>query len=244
MNATPIFCYGRARAAKSRSILLNFRSAVAGLTRSCRFAARVDDERGHFPASGATPRFWRLPSSPPSRRESLRCERFVYGAAFAISVRADGRRARPASGRARKLMSLCCRSACRGSAPASASTRCRRSSSSSSISAAAAASLYGLGYGRTSAPERVLPFFPAFLAGMNLVLLADDAYTFLVSWEFMSLGLVGAGDGPSPRSRQRARRLRLHRDGELRHAGAAARLRPAGGPGRRLCLRRDARNDA
>ncbi len=53
---------------------------------------------------------------------------------------------------------------------------------------AAAASLYGLGYGRTErAPERVLPFFPAFLAGMNLVLVAADAYTFLLSWEFMSL---------------------------------------------------------
>jgi len=54
---------------------------------------------------------------------------------------------------------------------------------------AAAASLYGIGYGRReSAPERVLPFFPAFLAGMNLVVLADDAFTFLLSWEFMSLG--------------------------------------------------------
>ena len=53
---------------------------------------------------------------------------------------------------------------------------------------AAAASLYGLGYGRLEqVPQRVLPFFPAFLAGMNLVLLADDAYTFLASWEFMSL---------------------------------------------------------
>ena len=50
------------------------------------------------------------------------------------------------------------------------------------------ASLYGLGYGaREEAPARVLPFFPAFLAGMNLVVLADDAFTFLVSWEFMSL---------------------------------------------------------
>ncbi|PBB64949.1 hydrogenase 4 subunit B [Mesorhizobium sp. WSM4312] len=50
------------------------------------------------------------------------------------------------------------------------------------------ASLYGLGYGRhESAPHRVLPFFPAFLAGMNLVVLADDAFTFLLSWEFMSL---------------------------------------------------------
>ena len=53
---------------------------------------------------------------------------------------------------------------------------------------AAAASLYALGYGRHEhEPLRVLPFFPAFLAGMNLVLTADDAYTFLLSWEFMSL---------------------------------------------------------
>ena len=29
--------------------------------------------------------------------------------------------------------------------------------------------------------QRVLPFFPAFLAAMNLVLAADDAYTFLLS---------------------------------------------------------------
>jgi hydrogenase-4 component B len=52
----------------------------------------------------------------------------------------------------------------------------------------AVASLYGLGYGRhESAPHRVLPFFAAFLAGMNLVVLADDAFAFLLSWEFMSL---------------------------------------------------------
>jgi len=52
----------------------------------------------------------------------------------------------------------------------------------------AAASLYALGYGRhEEAPQRVLPFFPAFLAGMHLVVLADDAFTFLLSWEFMSL---------------------------------------------------------
>ena len=53
---------------------------------------------------------------------------------------------------------------------------------------AATASLYGLGYWRHERePGRVLPFFPAFLAGMNLVVLADDAFTFLSSWEFMSL---------------------------------------------------------
>jgi hydrogenase-4 component B len=52
----------------------------------------------------------------------------------------------------------------------------------------AAASLFALGYGRhEETPERVLPFYAAFLAGMNLVVLADDAFTFLVSWEFMSL---------------------------------------------------------
>src|SRR5579864_7449268 len=52
----------------------------------------------------------------------------------------------------------------------------------------AAASLYGLGYGRHEpAPYRVLPFFPAFLAGMNLVVLADDAFSYLLCWEFMSL---------------------------------------------------------
>ena len=53
---------------------------------------------------------------------------------------------------------------------------------------AAAACLFALGYGRhEDAPRRVLPFYPAFLAGMSIVVLADDAFTFLVSWEFMSL---------------------------------------------------------
>ncbi|MBV8835895.1 MAG: hydrogenase 4 subunit B [Alphaproteobacteria bacterium] len=52
----------------------------------------------------------------------------------------------------------------------------------------AAASLFALGYGRHEEfPGRVLPFFPVYLAGMNLVVLADDAFSFLVSWEFMSL---------------------------------------------------------
>jgi formate hydrogenlyase subunit 3/multisubunit Na+/H+ antiporter MnhD subunit len=52
----------------------------------------------------------------------------------------------------------------------------------------AMASLYALGYGRhESAPHRVLPFYPAFLAGMNLVVLAADAFSFLLCWEVMSL---------------------------------------------------------
>ncbi len=52
----------------------------------------------------------------------------------------------------------------------------------------AAASLYAIGYGRHEPqPARVLPFFPAFLAAMNLVVLAADAYSFLFAWEAMSL---------------------------------------------------------
>lgn len=72
---------------------------------------------------------------------------------------------------------------------------------------AAGASLFAIGYGEHErAPDRVLPFYPAFLAGMNLVVLADDAFSFLLGWEFMSLtswALVMAH----------------HRDPENRHAG-------------------------
>ena len=53
---------------------------------------------------------------------------------------------------------------------------------------AVGASLFALGHGaHETAPGRVLPFYPAFLAGMTGVVLADDAFTFLLSWEFMSL---------------------------------------------------------
>jgi hydrogenase-4 component B len=62
----------------------------------------------------------------------------------------------------------------------------------------AAASLYALGYGRhETAPLRVLPFYPAYLGAMNLVMFAYDAFTFLLAWEFMSLtswALVLAND--------------------------------------------------
>lgn len=49
-------------------------------------------------------------------------------------------------------------------------------------------SLYAIGYGRHEGSRtRVLPFFGPFLAAMNLVVLADDAFTFLLAWELMSL---------------------------------------------------------
>jgi len=55
------------------------------------------------------------------------------------------------------------------------------------------ASLYAWGYARAEAahggpgPGRTLPAFPLFLLGMNLVLLADNAFTFLLAWEVMSI---------------------------------------------------------
>jgi hydrogenase-4 component B len=52
----------------------------------------------------------------------------------------------------------------------------------------AVTSFYALGYGRHEvSPARVLPFYAAFLGAMNLVVFADDAFTFLLAWEFMSL---------------------------------------------------------
>jgi hydrogenase-4 component B len=49
-------------------------------------------------------------------------------------------------------------------------------------------SIYAIGYGAHAAePLRVVPFFPAFVAAMNVVLLAQDAFSFLVGWEVMSL---------------------------------------------------------
>ncbi len=52
----------------------------------------------------------------------------------------------------------------------------------------AAASAYGIGYAsHLPSPKRATPFVPLFLFGMNMVLLSDDAFVFLVSWEFMSL---------------------------------------------------------
>jgi hydrogenase-4 component B len=54
--------------------------------------------------------------------------------------------------------------------------------------AAAIVSGYAIGYGaHAREPQRVVPFYPAFIAGMNLVLLAQDAFSFLVGWELMSL---------------------------------------------------------
>jgi formate hydrogenlyase subunit 3/multisubunit Na+/H+ antiporter MnhD subunit len=52
----------------------------------------------------------------------------------------------------------------------------------------ATTSFYALGYGQHEPePRRVLPFYVAYLAAMNIVVVADDAFTFLFGWELMSL---------------------------------------------------------
>ncbi len=51
-----------------------------------------------------------------------------------------------------------------------------------------ASSLFALGYGRHEIePQRVLPFYPLFLAGLALVVIADDAFIFVFAWELMSI---------------------------------------------------------
>ena len=99
----------------------------------------------------------------------------------------------------------------------------------------ASASLYGLGYGHHDpAPHRVLPFFPAFLAGMNLVVLADDAFSYLLCWEFMSLAswaLVMAHHREPGNARAGYVYLVMASFGTL---ALAARVRPAGGAGGEL----------
>jgi formate hydrogenlyase subunit 3/multisubunit Na+/H+ antiporter MnhD subunit len=51
-----------------------------------------------------------------------------------------------------------------------------------------AACLYGLGFNaRSELTRRIEPFFALFVLAMNLVLLADDAFSFLFAWELMSV---------------------------------------------------------
>ncbi len=66
----------------------------------------------------------------------------------------------------------------------------------------ATAGLYGIGYGtHEEQPRRVLPFFPVFIAAMNLVVVADDAFTFLFAWEIMSLTSWALVMSASPRDK-------------------------------------------
>src|SRR5438094_3509757 len=83
--------------------------------------------------------------------------------------------------------------------------------------AAAVVSGYAIGYGaHAREPQRVVPFYPAFIAGMNLVLLAQDAFSFLVGWELMSLASW-------------ALVLSEHRSPENRHAALVYLIMASGG---------------
>ena len=49
-------------------------------------------------------------------------------------------------------------------------------------------SFYSIGYGRHEhEPWRILPFYPSFIGAMLMVVIANDAFSFLLSWEVMSL---------------------------------------------------------
>src|SRR5258708_19178286 len=74
---------------------------------------------------------------------------------------------------------------------------------------AGSASCYALGYWRhEAAPQRVLPFYPPFLARLKLLVLSDDAFTLLLSWGFMSLSSLALGVAPHRQAgKSRARHI-------------------------------------
>ena len=73
-----------------------------------------------------------------------------------------------------------------------------------------------MGYGaHAHEPRRVLPFYPAFIAAMNLVLLAQDAFSFLLGWELMSLASWALVVSEDRSAEQPTRRPRLSHHGEL-----------------------------
>ncbi len=111
----------------------------------------------------------------------------IYGLALPPPPRCSASRS-PAFSASPPPLRSSCPSACPGSAPISGIDSLSAFFLAVVDLGAAAASLYALGYGRhEEAPWRVLPFFPAFIAAMNLVVMADDAFAFLLSWEAMSL---------------------------------------------------------
>lgn len=49
-------------------------------------------------------------------------------------------------------------------------------------------SVFAIGYSKHEKhPKRIAPFYPLFIAAMNFVVLSDDVFIFMVSWEAMSL---------------------------------------------------------
>ena len=87
-------------------------------------------------------------------------------------------------------------------------------------------------------------FTGLFLAGMLLVVLADDAFLFMVAWEVMSLSSYFLVAFQHEQRRQPPRRLPLPADGAHRRTGHPARLRRARLLRRRIRLRGHARGAA
>ncbi len=106
-----------------------------------------------------------------------------------------------------------------------------------------AISLYSAGYFRSSegtAPGLICFEYHAFLAAMALVMIADDAYLFMVAWETMALTLVLPRHHRAPDSRDPPRRIPVPADRAHRRHRDPAVLRHAAGRQRRLHVRDDA----
>jgi len=102
---------------------------------------------------------------------------------------------------------------------------------------------------RAAAGRTVLP---AFIAGMNLVLLAQDAFSFLVGWEFMSLAswALVVSEHTSEDNRRAALVYLIMATAERSHCcsrsaclPARRRLRVRSDPARRRIRRRPSRSD-
>ena len=99
----------------------------------------------------------------------------------------------------------------------------------------AGASLYALGYGRHEhEPQRVLPFYPLFLAGLEPRGDCGRRVQLPVRVGADVAGLLGIGDVAPSRKRQRTRRLCLYRNGQLFRPRPAPVLRVAGRHDRQL----------
>jgi formate hydrogenlyase subunit 3/multisubunit Na+/H+ antiporter MnhD subunit len=96
----------------------------------------------------------------------------------------------------------------------------------------AAVSLFSAGYFRASegtSPGLVCLQYHVFLAAMALVLLADDAYAFMVAWERWPLGVVPSRDTDHRPARDPARGFQLPADRARRRLAIRAAASGAAG---------------
>ena len=141
----------------------------------------------------------------------------------------------------------CCRSDCPTCRSTCASTRCRRSSCCCSARPPRRSRVFSAGYfrserrhaARAASASSTTCSSPA----MALVLVADDAYLFMVAWESMALVVVLPRHDRAPDSGDPPRGLPVPADRARRRDRDPALLRRAAGRQRRLHVRLDALAD-